>query len=246
MAKIKVFPDIYRFSRAAAEFFVTTAKNIIWEGGVFSVALCGGGTPESIYALLSTEAYSSRVDWDKVHVFWGDERLVSPNHIESNYRMARYSLIQPIPLPPENIHRIQGELAPQDAVRHYDAELRAFFGEEALFPRFDLVLLGMGTDGHTASLFPYTEALQEEKAWVVANEIESLNSWRITLTAPAINAAANIVFLATGEAKASRIRDVIEGEYDPQRLPAQLIRPTEGNLIWLLDEEAASLLAHKD
>ncbi len=246
MAKIKIFPDIYKFSRAGAEFFITTAKKSIWEQGRFSVALCGGLSPESLYALLATESFAARVEWDKVHIFWGDERAVNPTHIESNYRMARYALLAGVPLPPENIHRIQGELKPQQAAKLYQQEMCAYFGEEVDFPRFDLVFLGMGEDGHTASLFPYTAALQDQTFWVVASYIESLNTWRITLTAPVINAAANVVFLVTGKAKASRLKEVIEGDYDPQRLPAQLIQPHDGNLIWLLDSEAAEELSQTD
>jgi 6-phosphogluconolactonase len=240
MGKVKVFDDIYKLSRAAGEFFITTCKKSIREQGRFAVAFSGGATPESLYALLATDSFSARIEWDKVHVFWGDERCVPPNDVDSNFRMAKYALLDHVPLPKENIHRILGERQPDQAAAEYDTELRAFFGGTAsLNPRFDLVLLGMGADGHTASLFPHTAALEAQHTWVVANYVDEMHVWRITLTPSAINAAANVVFLVSGSSKANRLKQVLEGRYQPQHLPAQLIQPRDGNLLWLIDREAA-------
>ena len=242
--KIKVFPDIYKLSRAAAEFFVTQAKDSIREHDQFTVALSGGATPESLYALLATDAYRVRIDWEKTHIFWGDERCVPPDNIDSNYRMAKLAMLESVPLPPENIHRIPGEHEPHIAAREYENTLKSFFGDMPL-PRFDLVFLGLGGDGHTASLFPHTEALHAQGAWVLPNFLESHNTWRVTLSADVINAAAKVAFLVSGDSKTERVRDVLEGDYKPDTFPAQLITPTDGELIWLLDEEAAALLKNQ-
>jgi len=238
MGNIKIFNDIYKLSRAAAEQFVTLTQFAIAERGRFSVALSGGGTPESLYALLATEAYANRVEWSKVHVFWGDERCVPPTHTESNYRMAKYALLDRVRFPEGNIHRVKGELTPQKAADLYDQELHSFFGDT---PRFDLIFLGMGDDGHTASLFPGTEGLQETKHWAVPVHAEHLNSWRITLTLPVINQAAHITFLVTGEKKAKRVHEIFEGTPE-SLLPVQQVNPVDGQLVWLLDSEAASML----
>ncbi|MCL4876744.1 MAG: 6-phosphogluconolactonase [Anaerolineae bacterium] len=241
MDKIKKFPDIYKLSRAAADYFVNLSRAATQRGDRFSVALSGGSTPESLYALLATEAYASRVDWPMVHLFWGDERCVPPDHIDSNYRMAQHAFIKSVPIPVENVHRIPAERPPEEAARLYERELRQFFGGME-WPRFDLILLGIGDDGHTASLFPHSPALQVTDQWVAENYIEKLDVWRVTLTAPAINAAANIAFMAIGEKKAGRIYEVTQGSYQPDSLPAQLIQPTNGKLVWLVDEAAGSLV----
>lgn len=244
MSKIKTFSDIYKLSRAAAEFFVTLSKTAIRANGRFTVALAGGLTPESMYGILATDIFVSRVEWDKIHIFWGDERCVHPRDLDSNYRMAREALLVSVPIPDANIHRIQGELKPDDAAQKYETELKTFFGANDL-PHFDLILLGMGTDGHTASLMPNSEAAKETHRWVVATLHEDTNTWRVTLTHPVINAAANIVVLTVGENKAKRLQAVLEGPSDPLNQPIQLIQPTNGTMVWLLDEEAASLLSSR-
>jgi len=244
MDKIKIFPDTYRLSRTAAEFFVSRSQVAIKENGRFSVALCGGTTPEQTYTLLGTEAFARRVSWDQVHIFWGDERCVPPEHVDSNFWMARHAMLDALPIPPENIHRIRGEMKPDHAAADYDAQLREFF-VGASTPRFDLVLLGMGADGHTASLFPHSYALEAQKAWVVANYVDELRAWRITLTAHAINSAAHVVVMVAGANKAQTLKAVLEGEKSTDALPIQLIKPEDGDLFWLLDEEAASLLEKK-
>ena len=238
---VKIFEDPQQVARAGADLFVSTANTSISNRGLFTVALAGGSTPRLMYELLSTEEYKDRVDWPKVHIFFGDERCVEPTDPESNYRMADEAMLSRLPIPSYNVHRIVGE---GDAVANaslYEDDLRTFF-DPAPFPNFDLVLLGMGPDGHTASLFPGTPALNEKKMWVVANWVAKLGSYRLTLTPPAINHAANIVFLVTGESKAERLPEVLGAVRDPQRLPCQLIQPLPGSSLWLVDKEAAQRL----
>jgi len=235
-------------AQAAAEQFVTLAQEAIARRGRFSVALAGGSTPRCTYTLLGHEPFASQVDWTHVHIFWGDERCVPPDHPESNYRMARETLLDRLPIPAANVHRIPCEQAPEQAATAYEATLRAFFTEGETpsegnpTPRFDLVLLGMGEDGHTASLFPGTAALHEEERWVVATYVEKLGAWRVTLTPVVLNAAAHVTFLVAGERKARRLQEVLMGPYQPDRLPAQIVRPRHGRLTWLVDTEATRLI----
>jgi 6-phosphogluconolactonase len=227
-------------ARAAAERFVFAAQEASNARSRFAVALSGGSTPKRAYELLAGNGYRERVDWSKVHVFFGDERCVPPNDTESNFRMAGEAMLSRVPIPQENVHRIVGEGDPSIGARTYEEEdLRSFFAG-ASWPRFDLVFLGMGDDGHTASLFPGSAALKEDKAWVVANWVEKFKTFRITLTAPAINNAAHVVFLVTGEGKARRLAEVVRGPRAPEALPSQLIRPVDGKLEWLIDEAAAA------
>ena len=238
---IRIFETAEEVARAAADYFVETAEKSISAEGRFSVALAGGSTPRRTYQLLASEEYRNRVRWSQVHIFFGDERCVPPTHPDSNYRMAEEAMISLLPIPEPNVHRMVGE---GDAVANaslYEGELQAFF-DGAPWPRFNLVLLGMGDDGHTASLFPGTEALNEARAWVVANWVEKFKTYRITLTAPAINHAANIVFLVAGAGKAERLLEVLRGPRNPRQLPAQLIEPVNGSLVWLVDKAAAARL----
>jgi 6-phosphogluconolactonase len=239
--EIKVYDDPELVARASAERFVQLSRSAIQAQGRFSVALSGGSTPKRIYQLLATDEYRDQIDWAKVHIFFGDERCVPPDHPDSNYRMASEAMISHVPIPEANIHRVVGE---GDAVENallYEKELRTFFDREA-WPRFDMVMLGMGDDGHTASLFPGSLALKEETAWVVANWVDKFGTYRITLSAPAINHAAHVAFIVTGAAKADRLREVIHGARDPERLPSQLIQPVDGSLEFLLDKAAAAAL----
>ncbi len=238
---ISIFDDSEQVARAAAERFVALGRDAIERQGRFSVALAGGSTPKRAYELIASETFRDQIDWARVHLFFGDERPVPPDHPESNYRMVFEKLISKLPIPEENIHRIVGEADPKESARAYEEDLRHYFEGET-WPRFDLVLLGMGDDGHTASLFPGTEALKEGTAWVTSNWIDKLKMPRITLTVPAINHAGLILFLITGRDKSARLREVLEGPLDPERLPAQLIKGDEGTLEWLLDREAASKL----
>ncbi|HEY0173935.1 MAG TPA: 6-phosphogluconolactonase [Pyrinomonadaceae bacterium] len=239
--EVKVFDDPERVARAAAARFAELARVAASERGIFTAALAGGSTPRRVYELLAGEEFRERIDWGSVHLFFGDERAVPFDHAESNYRMAFESLLSRVPVPERNIHRIEGLGDAAANASEYESELRGLFGG-AEWPRLDLVMLGMGDDGHTASLFPNTSALDESRAWVAANWVEKLGAWRVTLTAPAINAARHVLFLVGGAGKAERLREVLRGERDPARLPSQLIRPQDGALEWFVDRAAAARL----
>jgi 6-phosphogluconolactonase len=237
---IKVFDHPEEVARAAAERFFSTAENAIKSTGRFSVALSGGSTPKRVNELIAADLRES-LYWSNIHVFLGDERCVPWDHPDSNFRMARETLLTRVPIPEENIHPMRGEGDPTVNAQAYDQVLREFFGE-VQWPRFDLVFLRLGEDGHTASLFPGTAALNEKRAWVVANWVEKLNSFRLSLTAPAINHAKQILFLVTGSSKAKALAAVVNGPVNAGELPAQLIQPVEGSCDWLVDRDAASQL----
>ena len=235
--------DAESVAQGAADWIAHLAHEAIHERGRFSLALAGGSTPRRIYEILAGDDGPGRwVDWPKVHAFFGDERTVPPDHADSNFRMAHEALLSRVALPPENVHRMIGEGDAVANARLYEDELRSFFGDDADWPAFDLVMLGMGDDGHTASLFPGTTALDERRAWVASNWVEKFNTFRITLTAPAINHAAHVLFTVTGAGKAARLKEVIEGERDASRLPSQLIEPRGGAIDWFVDEAAAGQL----
>src|SRR3954465_1323547 len=238
---VRVFDDAEEVARAAVELFARAASEAVAERGTFSVALSGGTTPRRVYELLAGDVYRESVPWSKVHVFFGDERAVPPDHSESNYRMASEALLSLVHVPSENVHRIEGLGDAAANASDYESVMRGFFGD-AEWPRFDLIFLGMGDDGHTASLFPETSALGATRAWVASNWVEKLGAWRITLTAPAINAARRVVFLVTGASKAERLGEVLNGPHDPTRLPSQIIRPRDGSLSWYVDRAAAAKL----
>lgn len=240
---LRVFADGDELARAAAEEFARRAEEAIRARGRFSVALSGGSTPRCLFALLADrdEPFRDRIDWRAVHLFWGDERHVPPDHPESNYRMARETLLDPVEIPAANVHRIRGE--EPDAARAaalYEDELRAFFHRARRAPRFDLVLLGLGADAHTASLFPGTAAVRERERWVVAPWIEKLGAFRITLTPAVFERAAAVIFLVQGEEKTGALRAVLAGERDPDRWPAQAVHPQDGEIVWLVDRRTAS------
>jgi len=248
--KVDMFPTAAALARAAAELFVCSAAAAIRARGRFVVALSGGSTPRSLYALLAKRTYATRVDWSRVHVFWGDERCVPPTSPMSNYRMARQALLDHVPVPGKNVHRIRGEEEPAAAAAAYERELRDMFGipEGASPPRltFDLILLGLGADGHTASLFPELAAVREAKQWVAAEYVPKAHMWRVTLTPIAINAAAKVVFLVSGREKSAILRRVLHGPSQPCMLPAQVIAPPRGQLRWLVDAAAAKLGESED
>jgi len=241
--QIIICTDVAEVARRAAERFIEIAREGVIAQGRFSVALAGGSTPKKLYELLASEEYCERIEWPKAHIFFGDERCVPPDDAESNYLMANEALLSRVAVAPQNVHRMNGEGDAAANARLYEDELRAFFNGSS-WPRFDLVLLGMGDDGHTASLFPGSRALQKTDAWVVANWVEKFQTFRLTLTAPAINHAAHVLFLVTGVNKAERLREVINGMRDVERLPSQLIQPQDagGTLEWLIDKEAAANL----
>jgi 6-phosphogluconolactonase len=235
---VQVFDNPEAVAQAAADRFVQASTEAIAARGRFDVALSGGTTPKRVYQLLASKDYRNKVDWGRVHIFFGDERCVPMDHPDSNYRMVREALLSQVPIPNENIFPIQGDGDPKLNAQKYEQQLRKLF-KDSDWPRFDLVFLGLGEDAHTASLFPGTSALHEDKAWVVANWVEKLNTWRITLTVPAINHAARILFLVTGSSKAKPLSAVINGSGNS---PAQLINPSNGSLEWLIDKAAAELL----
>jgi 6-phosphogluconolactonase len=230
--------------------FVTAAREVVQvvmgcgkEGRECFVALAGGSTPRGLYQLLASEPYRSQLSWEHLRVFWGDERTVPPDHQESNFRMAEEALLSHVPIPLKQVFRIEGELPADEAAARYEAVLREQFrlspGE---VPRFDLILLGMGPDGHTASLFPGTSAVAESVKLVAAPWVEKLHTHRVTLTPPVLNAAKQVVFLVSGRDKAPALQAVLEGPFEPARYPAQVINPTAGHLMWFINQDAAGLL----
>ena len=240
---LRKLPDLEAVSRAGVDELVRIARAAVDDRGACHVALSGGSTPKRMFQLLSAMGRDA-LPWDRIDLWWGDERTVAPSDSESNYRMTREHLIDALRLDPVRIHRIDGELRDHAAAaRAYEAALIAALGEP---PILDLVLLGMGPDGHTASLFPYSAAISDTSHWVVANPVDSPvakgKTTRITLTAPAINAARSVRFLVTGADKAATLAAVLHGPRDPQKYPAQLITPVSGDLVWLVDTAAASLL----
>jgi 6-phosphogluconolactonase len=244
-ARIKIVNDLVEICRTAADEIVHRAKQTPSALKPFSIALSGGTTPKGLHTLLASDpAVRDRLPWHQLHFFWVDERHVRPDHPQSNYRMAYETLFSPASISAENIHRVCGEKPDAAlAAEKYEQELRAFFGLEAgQLPQFDCILLGMGPDGHTASLFPGTEALHQSKRLVMANWVEKFKTYRITLTVPVLNHADLVVFLVSGAKKAEALKEVLQGKYRPDRFPAQLIRPGPGKLLWIVDKAAASCL----
>jgi 6-phosphogluconolactonase len=236
-AEIIIVPDAPALARRAAQRFTGLADQALELRGRFIAALSGGSTPGALYRLLAAEPYRSQISWEQVHLFWADERCVPPDDPGSNYRLAYESLIGHTPIPLENVHRVRGELEPQLAAQAYDRELQDFFcGPQ---PHFDLVLLGLGSDGHTASLFPSSEALEETERLAVAVTAfyDDRPARRVTLTLPALNAARHVLFLVSGGDKAEIVRAVLDDA--TAHLPAQRVRPLAGRLTWLLDAAAA-------
>jgi 6-phosphogluconolactonase len=245
--ELRIVPDAAALFHAGAAEFASAAAASIETKGSFSVALSGGSTPRGMFALLAGDGFRRQVRWDRVFFFWGDERHVPPDHPDSNFRMAREALLSQLSLSDDQVFRIHAENPDAAAAANqYEVTVRQFFGlAEGQLPRFDLVLLGMGPDGHTASLFPGTKALLEQTRVVVANWVGKFNAYRITMTAPAINAAARVLFLISGEDKAPALKAVLEGPLEVSQLPAQLIQPRDGRLVWLCDRAAAHILQTK-
>ncbi len=244
-----VAADAAALAARAADHFVEQAERAVASRGRARIAISGGSTPKATFALLADPArpWRARMPWDRIELFWVDERCVPPEDAESNYRMTREALLEHVPLDPRQIHRMEGELEPEVAAARYESELRNSFRlEGAETPRFDLIALGMGPDGHTASLFPYTEAIHEMGRLVTANHVPQKDTWRITLTWPVINQASSVFFLIGGADKAQVLKEVLTGPRDPERLPSQLIRPASGILMMILDRTAAALLPDTD
>ena len=243
--EIRVFNDLENLSRAAANLFTKPAAESITKRDRFLVALNGGNTPMRLFQLLGTD-FHERVDWSKVHIFWGDERCVPPHDAGSSYGQARDVLLRRVPIPDSNIHCIKGELGPAEASKKYSLALKEFSSSPPLdWPRFDLVYLGMGEDGHTASLFPGSPVDVTEPVIPVTAHYQDRPANRVTLTPIVFNSARRIVFMVTGEKKAITLAEVLSDRYNPEQYPAQRISPKDGELIWLVDEEAASKLPRK-
>ena len=242
MRTIRRFPDAEAVSRAAAQELVELARAAIADRGRFCVALSGGSTPRRMYEILSESPRWAQLDWRRVEFFWGDERSVPPEHPDSNYGVAAAVLLDKLGVSAERVHRIRGELSnPEQAAALYQDELAQVFATpaEGLPPVFDLILLGMGPDGHTASLFPYSPALTERRRWVVGYTVARLGKPRITMTFPLLNRALEIRLLVTGADKASVLREALAGPRDPERLPVQAVVPEAGRLVWFVDRAAA-------
>jgi 6-phosphogluconolactonase len=241
--------DAQSLARRATQYLVEMVGEAVAARGHARIAISGGSTPKAAFKLLAdpNQPWRGRMPWDDLDIFWVDERTVPPDDPGSNYRMTREALLDHVPLHPDQVHRMEGELEPEVAASRYESELRNSFRlEGAQSPRFDLVALGMGDDGHTASLFPHTEALHEMSRLVVANQVPQKDTWRITLTWPVINHASSVFFLIAGADKAPLVHEVFIGARDPERLPSQLIWPSSGILTLFLDKAAAALLPATD
>ncbi|MBX3060611.1 MAG: 6-phosphogluconolactonase [Anaerolineae bacterium] len=244
ISQLLVFPHIDELYQTAAGLFVQAANEAMMRHGRFTIALSGGGTPQPLYRLLSQPPFRDQIPWDKTHVFWGDERLVPPDHAESSYGLTARLLLDHVPIPPIQVHRALGEVDAVTAVADYTTQL-AQLGSP--WPRFDLILLGMGHDGHTASLFPGPIPPQEvtDPVMAVTANYDGRPARRITFTPRLINQAHQIVFLATGANKAQALHAVLSGAPNPEKWPAQRIAPRDGRVTWLVDAAAAQLLPHR-
>jgi 6-phosphogluconolactonase len=245
--EVYILKDNAAIARRVAEIFVKMAQSAVTRNGSFTVALAGGSTPKLLYSLLATDAdLRAKVPWDKMQLFFGDERHVGPDDPQSNFKMASETMITKAPLKPEQVHRMKGEYPdPERAAKEYEQDLRTHFHlKDAELPRLDLVLAGMGDEGHTLSLFPGTKALHAPGRAVVRNWVGKLFTERITITAPVANNAEMILFMVAGKEKALALKGVLEGPYEPEQLPAQLLQPTNGKLLWLVDEAAGSMLSN--
>ena len=242
MADVRTYKDLDAVSTAAAEELVTVAAYEVATKGSFTIALSGGSTPKRLFQMLAKLGRKA-LPWDSIDIYWGDERSVPPEHADSNFKMTKDALIEPLELDPKRIHRIRGEAEPEDAAEAYRHTLRELVPANGTWPVFDYVMLGMGSDGHCASLFPHSPALDEVTRWFVANPVDSPltkgKTVRLTMTAAAINWAKRIRFLVCGADKAPALREVLHGAANPRQYPSQLIKPKTGTLVWLVDEAAA-------
>ncbi len=234
-----IYPDIDTLSQQAAQHIVRIAQESIVTRGRFTIALSGGTTPRELYSLLGTEPYRSQIDWNLVHIFWGDERCVPADSPDSNYHMADEVLLSKIPISALQIHRMPADQPDRDAASQaYTVEMQRSFGTNDI-PDFDLIQLGMGPEGHTASLFPHLPSLHEQRRLVMPVSVPKPPPDRLTFTPPLLNAARTILFLVTGSEKADALQAVLEGPYQPDEYPAQIVRPTNGEVVWMVDKDAA-------
>jgi 6-phosphogluconolactonase len=235
--------DAEEVATRAAAMFAAQATDAVAARGRFRVALSGGSTPRRAFELLASPRWNSRIPWGEVEIFWGDERYVSADDPASNYRMAREAFLDLVPLPAANIYPVPTGIQPAEAAASaYEKTIRQACASLDEVPRFDLIFLGLGANGHTASLFPASPLLHEINRLVAADFVREMESWRITMTVPLLNRARTIAFLITGQDKAATLREVLRGPYLPETLPAQLIHPADGDLLWITDMAAASLL----
>jgi 6-phosphogluconolactonase len=244
--EVRILPDGAAIARRAAELIVGAAKAAVREKDVFAISLAGGSTPKTLYGLLATDpAFKSQMPWDKTQFFFGDERHVPPDDSESNYRMANESMLSKVSLKPDQVHRIKGEYEDAEkAALEYEQTLRSYFKLSAgQLPRFDVLLLGMGEEGHTLSLFPGTKALHDNGRLVMSNWIGKLYTKRVTITAPIANNSGLAIFMITKADKALALKGVLEGPSEPEQVPSQLIQPKNGKLLWLVDTTAARKLS---
>jgi 6-phosphogluconolactonase len=242
---IAIYPDIDTLSREAAQYIVRLASESIVMHGRFTIALSGGSTPRKLYSLLGSEPYRSQIDWALVEIFWSDERCVPPDSEDSNYRMARETLLSNIPIAAKQVHRMPADQPDRDvASQAYTLEMQRTFGTDGI-PRFDLIQLGMGPEGHTASLFPHQPSLHEQQRLVMPVITPKPPPPRLTFTPPLLNAARHILFLVTGADKSDAVHAVLEGEYNPDEYPAQIVRPKDGEVTWMLDTAAAEKLRNR-
>ena len=243
MAERHVLPTPEEVAAGAAEYITTLAEERVQTRGRFTIALAGGSTPRRLYETLASPPYAERLTWERCVFFWSDERCVPPDHSESNYLLAKEALLDRVPVLERNVHRMRGEAPPSEAAEEYQRVLRQAFDEST--PSIDLVLLGLGSDGHTASLFPGTDALQEKQRLVVANWIPRLEAHRLTFTLPLLNAATEVAFLVTDESKAEVVQQVLQPAEGASAPPAALVQPASGKLHWFLSKAAASRLSYQ-
>lgn len=244
---IRIFPNLSAMSQAAADFFSKQLKEVVTNQDIAHVALSGGSTPSTLFQLLARSPYKESISWEKIHFYWADERCVPPDDSESNYGQAWQSLLSKVPVLKQNIHRIKGELEPETAAKDYIYQLRQNATGDLKWPILDYVLLGMGADGHTASLFPGQVNPAETKSAAIAVTADYMGrpATRVTLTPLVFNSARHILFLVSGENKAKALSTVLDGSYNPLNLPAQRIRPVNGDITWIIDQAAAALLNNK-
>ncbi len=237
---IHAYPNKEKLVAATTERMVNSIGQAIQQNGLCNMVLSGGNTPGGVFSLLASSTYRDRVEWGKLHLFWSDERMVPPEHQDSNFRLVRETLLDHIKIPDGNIHRIRGEIAPEEAAAEYAALMHGHFNDNP--PRFDLMLLGLGEDGHTASLFPETGAVEECEKYAIAVFVPKLNTWRVTLTLPVINAAKEILFLVSGKPKSEMVQRIMSNKQPAKEVPATMVNPQNGEIHWMLDSEAMVLI----
>ncbi len=238
--KIHAYPNKEKLVAATAEFVADSVEQAIQQNGLCNLALSGGNTPGGVFTLLASGSCRDRVDWSKLHLFWGDERMVPPEHDDSNFRLVQDTLLDHVKIPAENVHRMRGEIAPEEAAAEYAGLMHGHFKESP--PCFDLMLLGLGEDGHTASLFPGTDAVEECEKHTIAVFVPKLDAWRVTLTLPVLNASRKVLFLVSGKSKSEMVQRIISNKQPAKEIPATMVSPQNGELHWMLDSDAMVLI----